>query len=306
MCDSDMLETSPHNTPYDWSLNRRQFAALGAATALAACAPAVRGSDAAGEGDAGDAEGVAGALAEDAVTIATADGTLDALFVRPASGTHPAILTWPDIAGLREAFAVMARRLAGQGYAVLVVNPYYRSRPAPQFADFADFQAQQGFEAVGPWREALTPDAVMRDATAAIGWLDARAEVDRARGVGTHGYCMGGSFTVYSAAAVPERVRAAASLHGGGLVRPDDPQSPHALLGQTQARYLFAIGQNDDARDPDAKTALREAAEAARRPAEIEVYPADHGWTVIDSPSYAETQAERAWAAMSALFDAAL
>ncbi|MFN3389280.1 MAG: dienelactone hydrolase family protein [Allosphingosinicella sp.] len=241
-------------------------------------------------------------LVEERVRIATPDGTMDAFFVRPADGRHPAILTWPDIAGLREAFEVMARRLAGQGYAVLVVNPYYRAAPSPQFSDFAAFRAAGGFEKVGPWRAALTADAIRRDATAAVAWLNRRREVDRDRGVGTHGYCMGGPFTVWTAAAVPQRVRAAASLHGGGLVRPDDPQSPHALLDETQARYLFAISQDDDAKAPDVKTALRDAAAAAGRPAEIEVYPADHGWTVIDSPAYDAAAAERAWTRMSALF----
>lgn len=196
----------------------------------------------------------------------------------------------------------MARRLAGQGYAVLVVNPYYRAVAAPQFSDFAAFRAQGGFEKVGPWRAALTPAAVQRDATAAINWLDDRAEVDTARGIGTHGYCMGGPFTVWTAAAVPGRVRAAASLHGGGLVKPDDPHSPHKLLRETQARYLFAIAQDDDAKEPGVKTALRQAAAAAGRPAEVEVYPADHGWTVIDSPAYEAAAAERAWGRMSALF----
>lgn len=302
MCERDDLKQWSGRT--DWSLNRRQFAAMSAIGALAACTPG-RGDAAAGEAAQDDA--AAGpALGEDRVSIETEDGTMDAFFVRPASGRHPAILTWPDIAGLREAFEVMARRLAEQGYAVLVVNPYCRDRPAPQFADFADFRAQGGFETVGPWREALNPPAVMRDARAAVAWLDAREEVDTARGVGTHGYCMGGPFTVYTAAAVPGRVRAAASLHGGGLVDEDDPQSPHRLLGETQASYLFAIGRNDDERDPDAKTALRDAAAAAGRPAEIEVYPADHGWTVIDSPVYDEEQAERAWARMSALFERAL
>ena len=300
MCERDNLNEWRSNGRHDWSLNRRQFAAMGALGALAACAPAARGGEASGEGDATAGEA---ALAEDAVTIDTDDGTIDAFFVRPASGKHPAILTWPDIAGLREAFEVMARRLAGQGYAVLVVNPYYRAQRAPQFADFADFQAQEGFAKVTPWREALTADAIMSDARAAIGWLDAREEVDTSRGVGTNGYCMGGPFTVYTAAAVPDRVRATASLHGGGLVKPDDAQSPHLLLDGTKASYLFAIGQNDDADDPETKTVLREAADAAGRPAEIEVYPADHGWTVIDGPAYDEAQAERAWARMSALFE---
>lgn len=300
MCDTKTLKKWARSGRTDWSLNRRQFAALGAVGAIAACAPAVRGES--GE----QAENSENGLAEDAVTIATPDGMMDAFFVRPATGAHPAILTWPDIAGLREAKRVMARRLAGQGYAVLVANPYYRDRPASQFEDFADFMANDGFQAVQPWRESLTPDAIMRDAVAAVGWLDAREEVDTDRGVGTHGYCMGGPFTVWTAAAVPDRVRAAASLHGGGLVRDGDPQSPHNLLGQTQASYLIAYGQDDDERDPEAKTVLRDAAAAAGRPAEIEIYDADHGWTVLDSPVYDEAEAERAWARMSALFEANL
>ena len=286
MCDRDTTPTSAR----DWSLNRRQFAAMGALGALGACTPAAM------------EVGGASSLREDTVRVATPDGTMDTFYVRPASGTHPAILTWPDIAGLRPSFEMMARRLAAQGYAVLVANQYYRSGPAPMFADFAAFQAQDGFAKAGEMRKLLGPDAIMRDATAAIAWLDAREEVDRSKGVGSNGYCMGGPFTVYTAAAVPTRVRAAASLHGGGLVQVDDPQSPHNLLASTRAAYLFAIGQNDDAKAPNVKTVLRQSAETAGRPAEVEVYPADHGWTVPDSPSYDRDAAERAWSRMSALF----
>ena len=293
MCERDDLADMGRKTAFDWTPNRRQFAALGSMATLAACTTGTTGM--------GEAT-----LAEDMVTVTTADGTMDAFYVRPSSGTYPAILTWPDIAGLRDAFKVMARRLAGQGYAVLVANQYYRSGQAPMFKDFSDFQASDGFAKAGEMRKLLGPDAIMRDAKAAVAWLDARDEVDTAKGVGTHGYCMGGPFTVFSAAAVPARIRAAASLHGGGLVQPDNAQSPHKLLAQTKASYLFAIAQNDDAKDPEAKTVLREAAAAANVRAEIEVYPADHGWTVIDSPSYDQPAAERAWGRMSALFQRAL
>ncbi|HEY0044725.1 MAG TPA: dienelactone hydrolase family protein [Allosphingosinicella sp.] len=289
MCERDQIDEWSRGGGFDWAINRRAFA-LGSLTALAACASGSVGA------------GGSAALVEERVRVQTPDGVADAFFVRPAKGRHPAILTWPDIAGLREAFEVMARRLAGQGYAVLVVNPYYRALAAPQFRDFADFSAQGGFQKVGPWRAALTADSIMRDASAAIAWLDSRPEVDTARGVGTHGYCMGGPFTVWTAAAVPGRVRAAASLHGGGLVKPDDAQSPHALLARTKARYLIAIGQDDDQKAPEVKTAFKDAAAAAGRPAEVEVYPANHGWTVIDSPSYDAPAAERAWTRMSALF----
>ncbi len=292
MCDRDNLAGWAAGG-HDWSVSRRAFVSAAALGAVAACAPTAMGGTAAG-------------LREETVRITTADGVMDAFYVAPAKGRHPAVLTWPDIAGLREAFNVMARRLAAQGYAVLVANQYYRAGPAPMFADFAAFQANDGFAKAGAMRTALTPDAIMRDATAVIGWLDKRAEVDTAKGVGSNGYCMGGPFTVYTAAAVPSRVRAAASLHGGGLYRADDPQSPHNLLDQTRASYLFAIARNDDAKEPNVKTVLRQAAAAAGRPVEIEVYPADHGWTVLDSPSYDRAAAERAWEQISTLFRTAL
>jgi carboxymethylenebutenolidase len=228
---------------------------------------------------------------------------MEAFFVRPAEGRHPAIVTWPDIVGVRDAYMVMARRRAAEGYAVLVLNQYYRAAPALQFnRGYADFLAQGGFSKIGPWLKELTADSIGRDAKAAISWLDGRREVDKRRGVGTDGYCLGGAHVVWTAAAVPERVRAVASLHGWALVKPDDPQSPHKLFGKTKARYLFAIGKNDDEKTPDEKNVLREAAAAAGRLAEVEVYPATHGWMVPDSAVYDAVQAERGWARMSALF----
>ncbi len=289
MCGPDPADEWNSGDSFSWASNRRQFA-IAAMGALAACATRpVRG---------GRAE-----LAEDWVSLPTPDGTMEAFFVRPAKGRHPAILTWPDILGVRDAFQVMARRLASQNYAVLVINQYYRSAPALQFnRGYKDFLAQGGFEKIGPWIKELTVDSIGRDAKAAIGWLDRRPEVDTRRGVGTDGYCLGGPFTVWTAAAVPRRVRAAASLHGWNLVKPDDPESPHKLFGKTRARYLFAIGQNDDEKAPEEKNVLRAAAAAAERPAEVEVYPATHGWMVPDGAAYDAAVAERAWARMSALF----
>ncbi len=283
-------------------LNRRQFGAgsmaLGGAVALSACTGMKSGG---GDATAAGGEGGADGLTRTNVTIETPDGKADAFFVHPATGRHPAVLLWPDIAGLREAFYRMSARLAGEGYAVLAVNPYYRDVAGEQFADFSAFAGSNGFEKVGPWRDRLTADAIMRDAAAYLPWLDGQGAVDPAKGAGTQGYCMGGPFTVWSAAAVPDRIRAAASFHGGGLVR-DGAKSPHRMLDRTQASYLFAIAQNDDAKEPEAKTTLREAARAAGVPAEIEVYPADHGWTVIDSPSYDRAAAEKAYDRLLALY----
>ena len=286
-----------------WSregLNRRQFGALtGAITgaaAIGACAPMASG---------GDGDITLPAMTERAVTFTTPDGTMDGFFVAPVSGKSPAVLFWPDIAGLREANRNMARRLAGRGYAVLVANPYYRDAAGQQFEDFVDFAGNGGWQKVTPWRDNLSSYAVARDAKAAVAFLDKQAEVDTKRGIGSQGYCMGGPFTVYSAHAVPDRVKAAASFHGGGLVREDD-QSPHKLLAETDAHYLFAIAKNDDAKAPGDKTALRQATSAAGRPAQVEVYAGDHGWTVPDSPAYAEAAAEKAYADLLTLYRAAL
>lgn len=303
MCDEEKLARWARE-----GISRRQFAALGGAAAVAACTPPGFGGDLPvpacrptwGCGPA------APATIERAVRFATPDGTMDGFFVHPDSGPAPAVLFWPDIAGLREAKRAMARRLAARGHAVLVANPFYRDVAGERFADFAEFAGNEGFAQVRPWRAKLDAAAIMRDAVAAIGWLDGQAAVDSTRGVGTQGYCMGGPFTVWTAAAVPARVRAAASFHGGGLVREGEPASPHNLLDRTRAAFLFAIAQDDDAEAPGHKRTLREAAAAAGRPAQVEVYAGDHGWTVPDSPAYAPAEAGRAWEDLLALYRGAL
>lgn len=293
MCDQKQLEK--------WAkegLTRRQFGAASAMAAVAACAPT--------SGEAGNETSVPDALTERQVTFETADGTMDAVLIAPSSGKHPGVIFWPDIASIREAKLAMARQVAKSGRTVLLLNPYYRDVAGQQFADFADFAGNGGFQKVGPWREKLTAEAIMRDAKSATGFLDAQDSVDTSRPIGTQGYCMGGPFTFWTAAAVPGRVKAVASFHGGGLVRDGDPLSPHNTFDDTQASYLIAIAQNDDAKAPGDKTALREAADAAGRPAEIEVYAADHGWTVPDSPAYDQAEAARAWDALMKLYKANL
>lgn len=236
------------------------------------------------------------------VTIDTADGEAEAFFVAPAEGEHPGVLMWPDVAGLRDAYEKMATRLAGAGYAVLAVNPYYRSSKMPVLQAFSEWRTEEGRAKIKPMREALTPEAIAKDGASFAAWLDQQSEVDQARKLATTGYCMGGPFTIRTAAAAPERVGAIASFHGGGLAT-DDPSSPHELLEKTKIAALICIAQNDDERDPKAKTILRDAATAADLSAEIEVYPARHGWCTIDSPVYDEEQAERAWARMLAIFE---
>ena len=274
-------------------VSRRDFGAMSLAGAAVACAPVADEAS----------ERLSAMLVESKVTFATPAGTMDGEFYHMSTGTAPGVILWPDIAGIRPAKRQMARRLAEGGYAVLLANPYYRDVAGQQFADFADFAGNGGWGKVTPWRSKFTAETIATDARACAQWLRQQDAVDKDRGIGTQGYCMTGSFAVIAPSA-DEHIGAGASFHGGGLVRAEGP-SPHKLLRE-DAHYLVAIAQNDDAKSPDDKPALRAAADAAGTTAEIEVYPADHGWCVPDSPSYDEMQAERAWSRLLALYREAL
>ena len=241
------------------------------------------------------------AVAEREVTIATPDGNCDAYFVAPTSGPAPGVLVWPDVFGLRPAFRQMGRRLAESGYSVLVVNPFYRQKKAPTAAQ----GGQTPIAEVMPLMQALTPAMHLSDGKAFVAWLDAQREVDKARKLGTTGYCMGGPIAVRTATVAPGRVGAVGTFHGAAIVTAA-PDSPHRLVAQTQARYLIAVAQNDDAKDPEAKVTLRTALESAKLPAEVEVYPAAHGWCPPDTQVYDAAQSERAWTRLLATFSTAL
>ncbi|MDP3857545.1 MAG: dienelactone hydrolase family protein [Stagnimonas sp.] len=240
------------------------------------------------------------------VEIKTPAGTADAYFVHPAEGRHPAVLIWPDIFGLRPAFKDMATRLAESGYAVLVVNPFYRSHRAPTAAERADMSNPAVRDALMTLKGSLNADTALVDAKAFVGFLDQQAAVDTKRKIGAAGYCMGGPLVLRTAAAVPERIGAAATFHGGGLAT-DKPDSPHLLIPGMKAQFLIAIAENDDAKEPAAKDLLRDAFAKAKLPAEIEVYAGTkHGWCPTDSRVYDRDQAEKAWGRMLALFGRAL
>ncbi len=265
---------------------RRDFGALAASAGLLTALPGVAN---------------AVAVAEREVTITTPDGNCDAYFVAPTSGAAPGVLVWPDIFGLRPAFRQMGRRLAESGYSVLVVNPFYRQKKAPTAAQ----GGQTPIADVMPLMQALTPAMHLSDGKAFVAWLDAQPEVDKVRKLGTTGYCMGGPIAVRTAFVAPDRVGAVGTFHGAAMVTPA-PDSPHRLVAQTQARYLIAVAQNDDAKEPEAKATLRAAFDSAKRPAEVEVYPAAHGWCPPDTQVYDATQAERAWTRLLATFGKAL
>lgn len=239
------------------------------------------------------------------VLIDTPEGKADAYFVAPATGKHPGVLIWPDIMGLRPAFRQMADRLAQSGYAVLVVNQFYRSVKSPIIAPGEGFDNPDVRARIMPYTQKLSATGTVSDAKAFVAFLDAQKQVDTARGIGTTGYCMGGPMVFRTAAAIPERVRAGGTFHGGGLVG-DKPDSPNKLIPQTRASFLIAIASNDDAKAPGDKDVLK-AGFAAAGPAEIEVYEGTlHGWCPPDSKVYNAAQAEKAWGRMLALFAKAL
>jgi carboxymethylenebutenolidase len=289
MCEKDHFEEDLEKYVRAGRVTRRDFGTLTAGAGLAMMLPHAANAQ---------------AVTEREVEIRTPDGVCDAYFVYPQSGAHAAVLVWPDILGLRTAFREMGKRLAESGYAVLTVNPFYRGRRAPVVPEGATFdEATRGI--VFPLAQALNATTHVTDARAFVAWLDQQPQVDRSRGIGTTGYCMGGPITMRTAAALPERIGAAASFHGGGLVT-QNPDSPHLLVPQMKAQYLFAVAENDDEREPEAKNVLRETFEKANLQAEIEVYPAAHGWCPPDSAVYDEAQAERAWSRLLGLFDRAL
>ena len=245
-------------------------------------------------------------VVETDVTVKTAAGAADAVLFHPAGrGAWPAVLLWPDILGLRPVFREMGRRLAAQGYTVLVPNPFYRTRRAPIVTGPFDFGDKAAVAKLFELKATLTDAGVDSDTRAYLAFLDRQRQVDRRKGAGVQGYCFSGPFAFRAAALRPDRIRAVATFHGGGLVTKES-NSPHLLIPRTRAAFLIAIAQNDDHAQPEAKTILKAGFAAAKRPAAVEVYPADHGWCVAGSQAYNQAAAERAWRELSKLYRARL
>ncbi len=285
MCDQDHFEDDKLEFEAGGLVTRRQFGVLLGA-GMMMLLPQVVNAVAVTEGD---------------VSVKTPDGTADCYFVHPSTGTGAAVLVWPDIFGLRPAFRQMGKRLAESGYSVLVVNPFYRVKKAPT----ADAGAATPIPSLMPLAQALNETTHMTDAKAFIAWLDQQPSVNKNRKVGTQGYCMGGPIAFRTSAAVPDRIGAVASFHGGGLVTPN-PNSPHLQASKTKAQFLIAIATNDDQRAPTEKDVLKDTFAKASLSAEVEVYPGAHGWCPPDSGVYNEPAAEKAWSRLLALYGKAL
>ena len=286
MCEQDQFEKDRQDFEARGFVTRRQFGVLvGAGIAL--MLPRVVN---------------AVAVTEAEVSVTTPDGTADCYFVHPTTGAAAGVLMWPDIFGLRPAFRQMGKRLAESGYSVLVVNPFYRVKKAPT----AEAGGATPIDQVRPLAQGLNETTHMTDAKAFIGWLDQQTSVAKNRKIGTQGYCMGGPIAFRTAAAVPDRVGAVASFHGGGLVT-TMPISPHLQAAKTKAQFLIQIADNDDKKAPTEKDVLKDTFAKAGLPAEIEVYAgAAHGWCPPDSQVYNEPQAEKAWSRLLALYGKAL
>ena len=271
----------------DTRLSRRSFGLLTGAAAMAAAAPALAQSNA----------------TETDVTVKTPDGNCDAVLFHPqGSGNWPAVLIWPDIMGLRPAFRDMGRRLAGQGYTVLVPNPFYRSAKAPVIGDNFDFSNPEQRARLTGYRSAMSNEGIDHDAVAYLAFLDAHPQTNKTKKARVQGYCMGGALSFRTAAALPNRIGAVGSFHGGNGLVTKAADSPHLLIAKTNATYLVCQAQNDDKQQPSVKDDLKSAFTAAKKTATVEVYHADHGWCVKGGAVYNEGEAERAWAGLSTLY----
>lgn len=298
MTDSERQDSEQQNEPSS-EVSRRDFIAMSVAAGIVAATGSASAAMPVSETD---------------VTIKTSDGMCDAAFIHPTTGSHPGVIIWADAFGLRPTMRDIGKRIAAEGYSVLVPNPFYRVAKAPVLDEdkVRSFNFQTDMAKIQPLMASINaPGAAEKDAVAFVAFLDSQSQVNKSKKIGTQGYCMGGPLVVKTCAAAPNRVGAGGSFHGGGLVT-DKPDSPHLLASKIKGRMYFGIASNDDMRQPDAKDKLKESFAAAHVPAEIEVYSSKHGWCVADMPHdasgpiYNMADAERAWGKLVALYKAAL
>jgi carboxymethylenebutenolidase len=284
---STMKENAMMQRFFD-GVTRRGLAGLAAALAfaVAACATVPAGSASAGERQ---------------VTVKTPDGAANALLFTPAKAKAPAVILWGDLGGLRPAVADLGRKLAAEGYVVLVPNAFYRSAALDGTAATDVAYPIRNKE----WRAAATDDAILGDAKAYLAFLDAQPQVDKSVKAGTVGYDVGAAYAFLTARAAPDRVGAVAAIHPLAIATAR-PNSPHLFVNQSKAAYYVAFGKNADAREPGDKTDVSRALADAGLKGTVVVMPGDHGFALADNKAYDAASAEQAWAATLALFRASL
>lgn len=240
-------------------------------------------------------------MIERAIQIRTADGTADGFLYQPNDSSQwPGVIHLTDIGGIRESQRGMAQRLAGEGYAVLLPNVFYRSGKPPIFDPPFKMGDERSTKRMGEITAPLTPEAMDRDIASYIDFFDSQG-VASAGLIGVVGHCYTGATAMRTAAVRPDRIGAAASFHGGRLFT-DSPSSPHLLLPGIKARLYFGHAANDRSMPADAIEKLDAALRNWGGSWESEVYPAGHGWTVPDSPAYNQAEAERAFRKLTQLF----
>jgi carboxymethylenebutenolidase len=238
-------------------------------------------------------------------TVTTQDGDCTVrLFTPDGDGPWPGIVMYPDAGGVRDTFYDMAAHLAGFGYAVLLPDVYYRSGDWTPFDMSTAFSDEQERKRLMSMIGSVTPMKMAMDAAAFFDYLAGRPEVSGDQ-FGTTGYCMGGRTSLVVAGRLPERVAAAASFHGGGLVT-DSEDSPHLRADQIQAAIYVGGAVNDHSFTPEQAEQLEKALTAAGVEHKIETYPAGHGFAVPDNPPYDAATADRHWTATRDFFQAEL
>jgi carboxymethylenebutenolidase len=246
-------------------------------------------------------------MVQEEIEMPMAAGSADAVVYRPEGERQlPGVLHLTDIGGIRPAYHDMARKLAAQGYVVLMPNVFYRTSRPPVLerkpGDSEEVFRKRFAELTSP----LTPEAIESDAAIYVNVLARHAAVLPGSRFGVAGYCYTGGFALRVAAACPDRIAAAASFHGGSLVT-DAPTSPHLLLPRIHAQLYFGHAVNDRSMPEEAIRKLDAALAAWGGKYESEIYEgAYHGWTASDGPVYNAPQADRAFSQLTELFAAAL
>ncbi len=212
-------------------------------------------------------------MIEQEVDVTTPDGEMKTFIYHPShEGPHPVVLYLMDAPSIRPALKEMASRLATAGYFVMLPYLFYRGGPYREFG--------RSDEEMHLWRELMrgvTTTSILGDADALLALADADPAA-REGAVGAVGFCMSGPLVFSLAKNRPERVKAAASIHGARLVT-DDPESPHRGLERVQGEIYLGWADNDQSAPPETVPVMRQALDDAGVRYELDFFTdAVHGY----------------------------